>query len=604
MLKLLLLNNILLLFFATISITSCFKIQNDGKELDWWQKTIIYQVYPRSFKDSNGDGIGDLKGIEEVADYFKWLGVGAVWLNPIYKSPMVDFGYDVSNFTQIHKQFGTINDLKSLAKKLESLGIKLILDFVPNHTSDQSVWFKKSVHGIEPYTEYYVWKEPKGTDENGKPIPPNNWISAFDVDPAWTYNEKRKKFYLHHFHSKMPDLNYKSPHVRKEMENVILFWLDADIHGLRVDAVPYLIEAEDFGDEELIDENGSKNDYSNLKHSKTMNQPETYELLREWRKLVDDYTAENNSETRVFITEAYTDLEHTLKYYGTPEEPIAHFPFNFELITRLDAQSDSYDFADVINKWLKEMPEGAWPNWVIGNHDRKRIATLFGPEMVDVLNTMVIILPGTGINYYGDELGMENTFVRWDQTVDPQGLVLGKKKYESGSRDGARTPMQWDNTSNAGFTTADKPWLPVNPNYWKLNLKNQQECNQPTHVKVYRKLAAAMKHPTVQKGDFQIYTPSKSMIVFTRTLDDNPTFIVVMNIGSESVQPDLSSVVSKLPDEVYVYTASINSEQNEGDQLSTNGKTFWMRPKSCLVLTTSNIEVNLSEGNNVQCSQC
>ncbi|XP_075236576.1 maltase 2-like [Lycorma delicatula] len=583
---------LLIKYIAVLFLSNVILV--NGNELDWWQKTIIYQVYPRSFKDSNGDGVGDLKGIEQKADYFAELGVGAVWLNPIFKSPMKDFGYDISNYTDIYEKFGTVDDLKSLKKKLNSLGIKLILDFVPNHTSDESEWFKKSVKREDPFTDFYVWRDPKGWDSEGNPIPPNNWISIFNINSAWTFNKERQQFYLHQFLDKQPDINYRCPQLRKSMEDVIKFWLDAGIDGFRIDAVPYLVEDENFLDEEYIDPEVPKNEYLNINHTYTMDQPLTFEIIRSWRKILDSYSKDKNVDTRVMLTEAYTTLSKTMEYYGTEQEPISEMPFNFQLISKISPQSNAKDVAKSIQDWFDNMPAGKWANWVIGNHDNFRVATRYGTEMVDALNMLVTLLPGTTITYNGEEIGMEDVFVRWDQTKDPQGTVLGKDKYLTMTRDACRSPFQWDDTYNAGFSSAYETWLPVNPNFWRINAKAQKEA-EVSHYKIYRQLVEARKMRTIQYGDFHMHTPTNWTIIFTRSLQNETTFIVIINMGTEATEPDLTTLGINLPSQLYVYTASINCRYKLGDVLGSGARSFYLRPKAGLVLTTNDLSGNKTQ---------
>ncbi|XP_022191432.1 maltase A3 [Nilaparvata lugens] len=573
---------LLVILVSSFFVTTC----SARKELEWWQTTVIYQVYPRSFKDSDGDGVGDLKGIEQMADYFKEIGVGAVWLNPIFESPMEDFGYDISNYRKIDPTFGSIDDLVSLAKKLKSMDIKLILDFVPNHSSDKNEWFQKSIKRESPYDNYYIWKKPKGYDNKGNPIPPNNWISVFNLKSAWTFNKQRGEFYLHAFLDKQPDLNYRSEELKQEMKDILTFWMDKGVDGFRIDAVPYLVEDDSFADEAYIDPEGSEIDYFNLVHNMTMDQPETFIVIKEWRDLLDKYTRDHNTTLKVMLTEAYTSFNKTMMYYGNASYPISQMPFNFQLISRVTPQSNATDIADVVTTWLKNMPDGTWANWVIGNHDNFRVATRYGVEMTDALNMLVTLLPGTTVTYYGEELGMEDVFVRWDQTVDPQGIVLGKNKYLTATRDACRSPMQWNSGISAGFSTNELNWLPVNPNYWRINVEAQRN-SKVSHLKNYKYLVEARKTETIRYGSFNSYTQGDWILIFTRKLEGHPTFLVVINMGTEEAHPDLSKVnINHLPEKMWVYVSSINSYHQRGDFVSTSKDILHLRPKAALVLTT------------------
>ncbi|KAL4097535.1 hypothetical protein QTP88_022295 [Uroleucon formosanum] len=567
-------------------------VEDENKSLEWWQTAVFYQVYPRSFKDSNGDGIGDLKGIEEKAEHFKDIGVDCVWLSPIFKSPMADFGYDISDYNKIDSVYGTMDDFVSLHKKLKSLGIKIILDFVPNHSSDEHEWFKKSVEKIMPYKDYYVWKDAK-FDENNLRIPPNNWQSLFS-NPAWTWNEKRGQYYLHQFDPKQPDLNYRNKELVDEMKNNLRFWLDLGVDGYRVDAVPFLFEDPNFSDdirkpEELAIK--EKNTYDQYYHPYTMDLDETYDMINQFRDVLDEYILKDG-KIRVMITEGYTSMENTMRYYGNETNLGAHMPFNFGLIDRLNDFSNATKFKEAVNNWLDNMPDGKCANWVIGNHDQPRLATRLGSEMVDAMNMLNMLLPGAAFTYMGEEIGMSDTAVRWDQTIDPRGLNAGPDGYRTLSRDPARSPYQWNSSANAGFTVSSKPWLPVNPNYWRLNLDAQrkQHCS---HYTVYKRLARLRKTRTVQRGSFDGRELSEWVYAFTRSLPSAETYLVVLNVGSEEERVDLSSWPTLVKDETWlVHTPSVNSQYSIGYSLKTNG--FTMRPKSAMVLCNKRHSLVLS----------
>ncbi|KAJ4434274.1 hypothetical protein ANN_22826 [Periplaneta americana] len=436
--------------FVLFSSLALFQFgRADEQPLDWWQTAVFYQIYPRSFKDSDGNGVGDLNGITQKLDYLKDLGVGAVWLSPIYKSPMADFGYDISDFEDIDPIFGTLNDFDRLQRRTKELGIKLILDFVPNHSSDQHEWFIKSARREDPYTDYYTWADGKVDPLTGERSEPNNWLSVFRGS-AWTWNEQRQQYYLHQFAIEQPDLNYRNPAVVEEMKNVVRFWLNKGVDGFRMDAIPFLFEDASFSDEAPSgDPNAKPGDHANLVHNMTQNLPETYDMITQWRAVLDEKKAEDNV-TRLMMVEAYANLEHTMAYYGNNTVPGGHFPFNFLFITHLNNESSAAQIRGTINMWMREMREERWPNWVIGNHDQHRVASRFGPELADGLNMLALLLPGSVITYNGEEIGMEDGFVSWNDTVDPQGINAGEDRYLIMSRDFERTPFHWDNSTSSG----------------------------------------------------------------------------------------------------------------------------------------------------------
>lgn len=571
---------ICLVLGCTISLNVFPAVGAKLPPLDWWQTTIVYQIYPRSFKDVNGDGIGDLKGIMTKLTYLKNLGVGAIWLSPIYKSPMADFGYDIADFKDIEPVFGTITDFNNLLAECKRKGIKLILDFVPNHTSVEHPWFVKSIEGIKPYSDYYIWKDPVMVD--GQRRPPNNWLSCFGGS-AWEWNDKRRQYYYHAFAIQQPDLNYRNPAVVGEMMNIVKFWIEKGVDGFRMDAIPFLFE-----DARILDEPIASNhadyelmDHDYLNHTYTVDQKESFDLIYQFRALMDSYKL-LDGHTRVMMTECYSPLDKTMRYYGNQTHNGAHFPFNFMLVG-LSRQSSAVDFANAINIWETSKPSGKWSNWVIGNHDQKRAASRFDAELIDALHMLTLLLPGTAVTYNGDELGMEDSFIRWDQTVDPQALNVGPKRYEHFSRDFPRSPFQWDATPNAGFTTNLYSWLPVNPNYWRKNLAVERK-NPRSHFHVYKALAKLRRTATIQRGALDVYALTDWVLCFVRSYGDHPTYIVVTNIGSEIEYADVLSRRPTLPETLVVYAASSNSQFAPGSEVPTDK--IMLKPKEALTLTT------------------
>nr|CAD7263069.1 unnamed protein product [Timema shepardi] len=457
--------------------------------------------------------LGHLPGIEEKLDYLKDIGVNGVWLSPIFRSPMADFGYDIANFTDIDPIFGTMDDFDDLIKKADTLGLRIILDFVPNHSSDEHEWFKKSIKKIDPFTDYYIWHDGKVNNVSGEIIPPNNWLSVFR-GPAWEWNVERGQYYYHQFAVKQPDLNFRNPHLVDEMKDAMTFWLDRGVAGFRVDAVPFLFEVTSLQDEPLSnDPKALPDDYLYLVHNYTVNLEETFDMVQQWRGLMEAY----QDPERLMMAEAYADFETTMRYYGTPLSPGAHFPFNFALITDVNGNSTPSDFLKATKKWIDDLPPGALSNWVIGNHDNHRVASRFGRELVDGLNMLALLLPGVAVTYNGEEIGMEDTPVSWEQTKDPQALDAGPERYLQYTRDPERTPFQWDDTTSSGFSNSEVTWLPVNPRYPELNVEAQKKASV-SHYHVYKLLTAARATPTVQRGDTQVEVIGDHVFAFTRSV--------------------------------------------------------------------------------------
>ncbi|XP_041968849.1 maltase 1-like [Aricia agestis] len=522
----------------------------DVQPLDWWEHTIIYQIYPRSFKDSDGDGIGDLKGITSKLQHFVDIGVGAIWMSPIFVSPMVDFGYDVSDFYNIHDEYGTMADFEELVEKAHELGIKVLLDYVPNHASTESEYFTKSVAREPGFENFFVWADPIIDPNNPtNPLVPSNWISQFGGS-VWEWNESRQQFYLHQFAIEQADFNFREPAVNQEMMNIMRFWFDKGADGFRVDAIPHLFEANPanhggvYPDEPLSGNMFLTADQPGYTTQEfTRDQIELYDVVYSWRTFADQYANENNRETIVLLAEAYANVSMTMLYYGDEDSRVgAHFPFNFDFITELSAGSSARDFVYVIKRWLTYMPPGHVANWVFGNHDQKRMPSRFRTDMVDGLNGLNMLLPGVAITYQGEEIGMRDGYVSWEDTVDVAACNQGNPdNYLDYSRDPARTPYHWDNTISAGFSTSPNTWLPVGQDYMEINLQSQLDAPR-SHVKVYQLLSALRKEPTLSHGQYHIQALSESTLVLVRHL---PTDVV--DFGEVTLQAGEALVLRAPP---------------------------------------------------------
>ncbi|XP_043470184.1 alpha-glucosidase-like [Leptopilina heterotoma] len=474
----------------------------------WWETMSLYQVYPRSFMDSDGDGIGDLKGIEQRLGHLVDSHIDAFWLSPIYKSPMIDYGYDASSFTEIDKIFGTNEDFENLVKAAHKRSLKVIMDFVPNHSSDQHDWFQKSVKGIEPYTDYYVWH--KGHKINGTIKEPNNWRSVFGGS-AWTWNEQRQAFYLHQFGITQPDLNYRNEKLSDEMKNILRFWMDKGVDGFRIDATPYIFEDERFLDEPLSGIS-DMNDYAYTISIYTKDQPKNYELMKEWRKVVDNYSDKVDHIPRVMMVEAYANISMTMKYY----ESGINFPFNFILMD-IKNSSTAQDIKNIVDQWMLNMPQGATSNWVTGNHDNPRLVSRIGLHRALAVTTMALLLPGISVTYNGEEIGMVDTPIN---TTDP-----------SRFRDPVRSPFQWDNSTSAGFSSNLQTWLPVNENYKTLNLEFEKAAGE-SYYNYYKDIASLRKIPSVRKGNLKIKILKNDILAFSRKYKGQKSVYVVINLNN------------------------------------------------------------------------
>ncbi|XP_059470158.1 maltase 1-like isoform X2 [Neocloeon triangulifer] len=524
----------------------------------WWRSAVIYQIYPRSFKDTTANGIGDINGIRSKLQYIASLGVNAVWLSPVFKSPMKDFGYDISDYKDVDPLFGNLKDMKALIDEMHFLGLKLILDLVPSHSSDQHEWFIKSVKKEEPYADYYVWAKPKNATQLNKegviPEPPNNWVSVFGGS-AWEYSPERKEFYLHQFAKEQPDLNFRNPRVVHEMKQVLRFWLQMGVDGFRIDAVPHLFEDQELRDEPRSEkEDAQEGEYDFLDHIYTHGLPEVFEIMHEFRKVMDAYAEKTDKIPRLLLAEVYDSVENTMKYYGEHDQPLVDFPFNFLFVGELDRNPTAAHLKELIDRWMDALPAGACPNWVLGNHDKGRVASRIGLHYIDSLNMVTLLLPGVAFTYYGEEIGMEDVNLTWDQTVDPAGRNAGIDNFLKASRDPARSPMQWNINKNAGFSESISTWLPVNQNYLNgVNVEDQED--RPSHLQIYRALVKLRQSETFLKGGLQTEVLNEGKVFAMSRIHGDSGILVAVNLSNERLTANLTNL-EQIPEDLSIYLST------------------------------------------------
>jgi alpha-glucosidase len=486
---------------------------------DWWKRGVIYQVYPRSFQDSDGDGIGDLAGIRSRLDYLSWLGIDALWISPIYPSPMADFGYDVSNYCDVDPRFGTLAQFDALVERAHALNIKVILDLVPNHTSDRHPWFVESrAHLHSAKRDWYIWRDPKPDGS-----PPNNWLSNFGGS-AWERDPATGQYYYHAFLKEQPDLNWRNPEVRDAIYDVIRFWLDRGVDGFRVDVIWHLIKDAGFRDNPVNPAyQQGRPEIERLLQVHSADQPEVHEVIAQMRRLVERYPG------RVLIGEIYLPLNRLIAYYGEQLSG-AHLPFNFQLI---HAGWNARTLASMIYEYEATLPPGGWPNWVLGNHDQRRVATRIGVDQARVAAMLLLTLRGTPTLYYGDEIGMTDVPVATASVRDPwelrePGLGLG--------RDPQRTPMQWDESANAGFTTG-KPWLPLSSDYGTRNVA-KLASSKGSILGLYRALIDLRRRfAALSTGAFRLISEGGDILAYERS-DEDCRFRIFLNLAREKHQLD------------------------------------------------------------------
>lgn len=485
----------------------------NGTQYQWWQAGIIYQIYPRSFQDSNGDGIGDLPGILKRLDYLQELGITAIWLSPIFPSPMADFGYDISDYQSISPLFGSMADFDALVEEVHNRGMKLILDLVPNHTSDKHPWFLESRSSRDnPKRDWYIWQDalPDGSV-------PNNWLSVFGGS-GWEWDEPTQQYYYHAFLKEQPDLNWRNPAVQEAMLDVMRFWLDKGVDGFRIDVMWHLIK-----DKNLRDNPANPNyqphmaTYEQLLPVYSTDQPEVHELVMQMRHLLDTY------DDRLMIGEIYLPINQLVAYYGIDGKG-AHLPFNFQLLL---LPWEARQIAAAIDQYEGALPVQGWPNWVLGNHDQPRITSRIGKEQARVAALLLLTLRGTPTIYYGDEIGMRDVPIQFDEVQDPQGLNMPDKNL---SRDPGRTPMQWNRNTNAGFTDGT-PWLRLGRDFGRENVYRQQEDPYSMLTFYKRLIKLRQQEPALMVGDYLPVYSDTQVIAYIRQLDQAARFLIVLNLS-------------------------------------------------------------------------
>ena len=487
-------------------------------DLKWWQRGVVYQIYPRSFQDASGDGVGDLRGILSRLAYLEWLGVDAIWISPFYPSPMADFGYDVSDYTDVDPLFGSLSDFDALVAEAHRRRLKVILDYVPNHTSDEHPWFVESRSSRNnPKRDWYLWRDP--APDGG---PPNNWLSVFGGG-AWEWDAATQQYHYHAYLREQPDLNWRNPEVREAMLGVLRFWLERGVDGFRVDALRQLVKDDDLRDNPPNpNERGARSPYDALLPVYSTDRPEVHEAVREMRGVLEEYGA------RLLIGELYLPIDRLVTYYGENNSGV-HLPFNFHLIS---TPWDAREISALIDTYEAALPQGGWPTWVLGNHDRSRIASRVGAAQARVGAMLLLTLRGTPTLYYGDEIGMHDVEIPPERVQDPfEKNVPGKGL----GRDPARTPMQWDASPNAGFCPPDtEPWLPVANDYRAHNVAAER-TDKRSMLALYRRLLALRRaEPALAVGSYEPVEASGDLLVYLRERDGR-RFLIVLNLGHDPV---------------------------------------------------------------------
>ena len=499
-------------------------------EQEWWKRAVVYQIYPRSFLDTDGDGVGDLAGIIERADYLQWLGVDAIWLSPFYRSPMADFGYDVADYCDVDPLFGTLADFDRLVDAAHTRDIKVVVDWVPNHTSDQHPWFAESRSSrAAAKRDWYVWRD-------GDPsTPPNNWRAAFTGESAWTWDGATDQWYLHTFLAEQPELNWNNPEVVEAMHGVLRFWLDRGVDGFRADVIHSIGKGPELPDMPAnLDPVAATlfHDY-----------PRTHELLRGIRRVLAEYDGDRMMVGEVFILSTAA----VARYYGDNDE--LHLAFNFPT---LFAPWDAVAWRRRIDRVIEEMgPRNAWPTWVLSNHDNARHRTRYGSEpRARAAAVLLLTLRGTPFLYAGEELGLEDAVVPAERVVDP------------GGRDPCRAPIPWDPTPSHGWPIHEA-WLPWPPHADTRNASIERDDPRSV-LSLYRRIIAARREsPALLVGDLTMLDGPEGVLCYERRAGDDRR-IVLVNFSDTAVavplEPGLTVIVaSDGEDEDAPYAGSVPS---------------------------------------------
>ncbi len=548
----------------------------------WWKEAVIYQIYPRSFMDSNGDGIGDLKGITSRLDYLKYLGVDVIWLSPVYQSPNDDNGYDISDYRDIMDEFGTMEDFDEMLAQAHKRGIRIVMDLVVNHTSDEHKWFMESRKSKDnPYRDYYIWREGK---EDGSA--PNNWGACFG-GPAWEHDDETDMYYLHLFSKKQPDLNWENPKVREEVFDMMTWWCDKGIDGFRMDVISMISKTEEMPDGEVKDLYGNPNPYC-------VNGPKVHAYLQEMNeKVLSKYDIMTVGETPAVTTEL-------AKQYAGEDTHELNMVFQFEHVEGdgkygkwTDEKVPLIRLKKIMSKWQTELYGKAWNSLFWDNHDQPRAVSRFGDDRPEhremsakMLATCLHMMQGSPYIYQGEELGMTNYPFRSEEEFrDIESVNAIKEWCDSGvvskedfwpcllkkSRDNARTPVQWDDTENAGFTTGT-PWIGVNPNYTEINAK-AETADENSVFHYYKKLIALRKqNPVMVYGKYELLLEdSEELFVYTRTLEEEKLLVVCSFSDKETV--------FDIPDEFVGKACLISNRENVYDK-----KQVVLKPYEAFVL--------------------
>lgn len=554
------------------------------RDLDWWQTSAVYRVYPRSFKDAKGeDGVGDIAGIHEKLGYLRnELNVTALSLGPIYPTENADFGYDITNFSDISPEFGTMEEFDNLRIAMHKMGMKLIMEFVPNHSSDKHPWFIESEKGTEEFKDFYVWHA--GSGAAGEP---NNWKSRYGGS-AWTWSKTRQAWYYHQLGEHQPDLNLRSKEVKEHLKDVLSFWLKKGVDGFRVDSAAYLFENLNGTMDEPANGKSELNDYNNYDHIHTTYQPESYEIMTSWREVLDA-VSEDTQKSRFLMVTSYGTPEQNAGFFQYNEKNGAQLATNMNLLGVKQGCRASCIF-DLINGTDTESE--MWPNWQLGNEDNSRMATRVGEEWVNAFNMLVMTIPGTPFPYYGEEIGMHDVALTFNQTKDPAGLKWNAENYMNYSRDPERTPMQWSYEENGGFSAPGvTPWLPLAADFMNRNVKTQQAHGSGlTNLEAFATYVTLREEPSLQWGSMEVGV-TRDVLFYVRQAQGFPGVLVAVNLGPGEITVNFVEEAPRkglVPPKAKVVASTANFDQDRASDFEVGTEVgldnVYLKPTEGLVV--------------------
>lgn len=560
----------------------------DSQKRRWPDGAIVYHIYPRSFQDTDGDGIGDLPGITKQLDYLMSLGVNAIWLSPFYPSPMADFGYDISDYCNVDPLFGTFNDFTELLAAAHNRDIKVMIDLVPNHTSDDHAWFQESASSRDnPKADWYVWRDAVGYGTGATPLPPNNWRDVLTGRSAWQWHEGRRQFYLHSFHTRQPDLNWTNPAVRAAFMDVMRFWLDQGVDGFRVDAVDWLAKEPLLRDDDIRPSYvpGKESPYKELEHNNSCGWPAAFAYLSQMCNVLKEKAYSDRA--RFMVTEAYPERRGTLAAYlqfYVGMDPAVAAPFNFEGVERAWQAKSWRRFLRGFYTALNQFDPLCVASNAFGNHDQPRLASRIGAEAARSAAVLLMTLPGMAFVYYGEELGMQDVEIPAEYIHDP--AAIASPEHGTG-RDPERTPMQWSVDDHAGFTTGDQTWLPVATDYATRNVE-VESADPLSTLSLYRALGRMRNSAgALQRGQVQVVDCSNIEVVgYVCSYPGEVSYVVCINFSGEPapcrVPVDLES---------FVISSSSSPEPRSSTTDISPDSNLTLLPYEAVVYTARNTEM-------------